>query len=430
MQYFYRDIHEPLIHCFIKFEGRIDEGILKKAVTLSLDEIPIIKCTFNNSSLCPYWEIKQFGGNDIVRVEDGKKSAVELLESLASRIDIFRGPQLRILLARYEDGSDAICAAINHMVCDGAGFKEYLYLLAGLYTQLEKDINYTPHLGMASRSISLVYKNKGFFKRISLLFSKLELPRQNFKSYLPIKGAARPFFAAREIKKEDFAAIKKYAKRKNATVNDVFLTAYARLLAKELNLDEVVVPCPADMRKYLPAGQKLGICNLTLNYYCKIKFSSEDSFSDALLQVCAQIKEQKENDNFLKPLFLLENASRILRFKALHKHFKKVFDIPVISYSNLGIIDEDSICFGGARAAQAFLTGAVKHHPYFQISVSGFDGTCTITSNMYAASCDKIVIEKYLGQMVDDLLSASGQNPPDKERYASVTSCRIYKSAL
>ncbi|GEM_PF-5968854 len=47
-----------------------------------------------------------------------------------------------MFLIKTDNGCDKMCLIINHMVCDGAGLKEYLYLLADIYAHLENDIDY------------------------------------------------------------------------------------------------------------------------------------------------------------------------------------------------------------------------------------------------------------------------------------------------
>ena len=54
MQYFYREAHEPLIHCMIRLSGHLDDALLEKAVTLDgavsrLVSFPVMQRLFHKA---------------------------------------------------------------------------------------------------------------------------------------------------------------------------------------------------------------------------------------------------------------------------------------------------------------------------------------------------------------------------------------------
>jgi NRPS condensation-like uncharacterized protein len=67
-QYLCKTVYEPLIRCRIDFSSRIDEKLLKKAVTLSFDAIPLINSCFDGMSFRPRWIGKKFTGDDIIHM--------------------------------------------------------------------------------------------------------------------------------------------------------------------------------------------------------------------------------------------------------------------------------------------------------------------------------------------------------------------------
>ena len=70
LQYFYGTAHEPVIHCRIRCAGTVDASILKKAVTLSMDAVPLIRCCFDDASCRPRWLERPFSGEDVVHAVD------------------------------------------------------------------------------------------------------------------------------------------------------------------------------------------------------------------------------------------------------------------------------------------------------------------------------------------------------------------------
>ncbi len=402
MQYFYRKTHEPLIHCMIRLTGHIDEALLEKAVSLSTDAIPMIRSVFDRRKHC--WREAGFGGTDIVRVvcvDSQPDAAIQSL--LAQTIDIFTEPQLSIIIAR-EENADTLCIIMNHMVCDGAGFKEYLYLLAELYGKY----NYgspLPALVCGPRSGLQMFKRFNLLEKLSILGLKHDLSAQKEQEPLVFEGdAARPFFSTLGISLEQLESIRAFARSNGATVNDLFLTAYARVLHRETGLIRVILPCPVDLRKYLLPGQKHGICNLTSNFICDITVDKDDNFLSTLGQISSQMAAQKASRNCLKSQMTLELFSRLVPFRVMEHVFHKMFKIPLVSYSNLGVLDGAIRSFGEIK--EAYLTGAIKRVPYFQIAVSTFQGRCTLSCNMYGTQGDQSRVERILREITDELLSS------------------------
>lgn len=409
MQYFYRSVHEPLIHCFIHFTGHIDEMILKTAVTQSLGAIPQIGCCFDTSTSRPCWRVHGFTGEDIVKVfvyknENQKEQAMKLL---SSTIDIKKEPQLKIFVVKGQTG-DMLSIMINHMICDGAGFKEYLYMLARLYTQLMQDINCNTDLKYHTRSEEQLFQNLDFCEKTKILFSKVNIPKQEKQIGINLEGdKSNPFFVTCLISKEKLKMVKMFARSKGVTLNDIVIAAYIRSLSRKTGNDRIILPCPVDLRKYLPEGKAHGICNLTSNYICDITVNKKDTFYDTMMQVSQLMKKQKENKNHLKPIMLLQFVFHIVPFRILQKSFHKLFTIPIVSYTNLGIIDKESLQFGNTDIMEVFLTGAIKYVPYFQIAISTYDDNCTISCNLHGTSKDKLWIEAFLEKIKKEIENAA-----------------------
>ncbi|MDP4088574.1 MAG: hypothetical protein Q8930_04790 [Bacillota bacterium] len=404
MQYFYGMVHDPIIHSLIKFRGHIDERALIKAVTISADTIPLIRSCFNAEARHPYWEDRGFTGEDIVHViESNPCIESQKLQLFASKIDMAKEPQLKIYIIREED-YDTLYILINHMVCDGAGFKEYLYLLAGLYTQFRGSMKNIIAPAPASRSTSQLFDGFNFIKRLGILFSKYDLSKQKEQEKYPLQGDENnPLFVTLEITKQELSGMKTYAKEHGATVNDLILTAYARVLYKRTGNERIIIPCPVDLRKYLQPGEKHGICNLTSNFICDVHLYEKDLFTDTLMQISSQMKVQKANKNCLKSVKMLELAIRLIPFRAMKKAFNKFFTIPVTSFSNLGVIDKSLLNFDNIMITYTYLTGAVKYAPYFQIAVSTFNDSCVLSSNLFGTPEDEKSIKEFLMSLKEEL---------------------------
>jgi NRPS condensation-like uncharacterized protein len=405
MQYFYGSVHEPLIHALIRFSGSIDEAALKKAVTLSMDAVPPLRCCFNTTGRRPFWEDRGFTGEHIVRcvaaeISDDLSQAKKLL---AETIDPEREPQLKIHILRSKT-FDTLCIIMSHLVCDGSGFKEYLYLLSRLYLACANGET-TPKLYAAPRGTGQLFKSFNLPQKLRIALQKYNASILKQQTVYRLQGdAGNPFFVTRKIQNGEAAKIKEAGRRYGSTLNDMMLAAYIRVLSRRTGEKRIVMPCPVDLRKYIPGGRS-AICNLTTNYICDITVGENDSFDQTAAQVAEQMKWQKESTACLKSVILLETAFKLIPFRSMRKKFNKLFTIPVISYTNLGIVDKDKL-FGGL-VTDMFLTGAVKYVPYFQLAVLTFDGAMTLSCNLYGTCKDKEAIEEFLKDVHHEMLSAS-----------------------
>lgn len=407
MQYFYGAVQEPLIRCLVQFNGRLNESALKRAVDLSMDAIPPVACCFDEKAHC--WRKHGFTADSIVHLIEARsedESAARKL--LLSTIDRTCEPQLKIFLVRNEK-SDTLCVIINHMVSDGGGFKEYLYLLADLYSKCEKDSGYhAKPQPFGRRNLNQLLQNLSFKEKLDILFSKAQSHKPDPAMILPIKGdPSSPILVIRRIEKERFSRIRSFAKNSHASVNDMLLAAYIRVLYRVTGCADITVPCPVDLRKYKKAGQTCGICNLTANYSCHVNMTSDETFGCTLEKVSGQMRAQKESDACLKGPMLYHMMFHMLPFSTVQKLFYKISPVPVTSYTNLGIINADKFRFGNLAVEDAFISTAVKHAPYFQLSVSTYGECCTLTSSLYGAEEDRKTVEDFLSQVENELGSLS-----------------------
>jgi len=403
MQYFYGAVQEPRIRCLIRVQGRIDESVLKRAVNLSVKAVPLIGCVFDEKRHC--WREYPSIAEEIVHViEAAEESENPALKYLLASLDHTREPQLKILLVREKE-RDTLCVIINHMLSDGAGFKEYLYLLGELYSKCEKDAGYdkkpeTP----GRRDLNQLLQNLSLREKLSILFSRMDSNRPDPAMIIPTKGnSANPIIVITRIEKEQFGAVRSFAGDRGASVNDVLLTAYVRALRRETGCGTITVPCPVDLRKYRRENQRCGICNLTGNYWCTVEIPAGEAFGDTLRKVSDQMQAQKTSGECLKEPMQFHILYHTLPFKTVRKIFYRVSSIPVTSYTNLGVLDERRLRFGENIVDDAFISTAVKKVPYFQLSISTYKGRCTLTSSMFGTEEDRTVINGVFNRIINEL---------------------------
>ena len=401
MLYFYQAVQEPRIRCLIRFEGRLDGEALRRAVDLSLGAAPLMGCAFDEARC--RWTEPRFSARDMLFIVEEPEDRA--LQVLLTTIDCAREPQLKLFLVKGAR-SDAIAAIVNHQVCDGAGFKEYLYLLADLYAKCARGENPAPP-APGPRNLNQLLRNLNLGQKLNILRSQEDASKPDPAMVLPFEGGEAPAIVAARIEAESLDALRRYARGQGVSVNDLLLTAYARVLCRATGCGRIVLPCPVDLRKYQKPGQRCGICNLTGSYTCAVDIAPGEAFNETLRKVAARMAAQKASDACLKGPMLFHAAYHALPLPAVRALFEVVSPVPVVGYTNLGVLDEARLRFGDCDARDAFIATALKRPPYFQISVSTFRGRCALTASLYASRADRQRVEEFLRQIIQELEDAA-----------------------
>ena len=120
---------------------------------MMLDIAPILSSKYVENVKEPYWEeVDSSNFKDIITFVNTKS---EFDAFITSRTNEAAGPQVKACL--LSSNKDSLCILMNHMICDAAGFKDYLYLLCSLYCNLLKNPDYkSNYLLNGDRSINVI----------------------------------------------------------------------------------------------------------------------------------------------------------------------------------------------------------------------------------------------------------------------------------
>jgi NRPS condensation-like uncharacterized protein len=157
-----------------------------------------------------------------------------------------------------------------------------------------------------------------------------------------------------------------------------------------------------NLRKYIPAAA-YGIGNLSTNCMCNIAIQAQDLFTDTLMQVSEQMQRHKANKDILKSVMLWNLIVHIVPFPFLKRQYAKVVKQPVVSFTNLGIINNESLHFEDAVIADVYLTASIKPSPFFQLTVSTYNDRCTLSCNIYGDDGDKKWVDRFLADVCSEL---------------------------
>lgn len=344
-----RGLVYPLLYCHMELAGEPDPARLARAVAGCAEYVPELlwgcdfaRGRFTDRGLDPW---------DVLRSDSGAE--VWALEG---------GPQLRLVLRGRR-----LTAGMSHVLSDGAGLLQLLYLLAAIYN------GSPPPAGLSNRrSPAPLLEGAGAGRATAA-------ERRAHRASAPAgraEAAPGPCRTLRSVlPAEEVAALRAQARAREATFNDVLLTACARVVARR---GRAALPCPADLRRF--GGEAgLTVANLTGRYLLGAEIRPGEPFSDTLARIGAEMRRQKGRRRCFAGVGLLHGASRVLPAPLLNPACRAGRRQYPCSYSNLGKIDAVRLQFGGCPASDCFFTGAYRRGPDLQLNASTFRGACTLS---------------------------------------------------
>lgn len=388
------------LHTVLTFDNHLNISTLKKAVILSTQKLPLLLCYFKETKKGAFWQESVFSADDLVFLVKTTTPEEEVNQALIKKLSTENGPQIRLTVIRTKT-SDQLVIILNHMLADGAGFKQYLYLLSDLYSKLLEDPEYQVKLNSGSRGLKQVFDQFSRKQKQEILIKqKNQPPVQNPK--VPLQGDANnPKIIWAKTSTLQFASLISYAKKYNATVNDVFFTAMVLTINQATGQTAMSIDCPVDLRKYLPKNRTPGITNLTANITCQITATdSLTSFEETLQIVKKSLQPQKNSLAALRIYYLLEIIFQKKPYAIAKKASEKLYSIPKTSFTNIGIIDEDKLVFKNSYLQDCFICGSLKYAPFFQVAATTFRGELTLSTNLHGTNHDHNWQADFLQKMV------------------------------
>src|SRR5271157_941709 len=156
------------IRANIEFLSPLNTNVLKGAIKRSFSTIPILGSKLIQTNKKMFWDSSiSYQETDYFKIIEGTLSDTLFNEVLCKIPNKSTGPQILFTVVK-QNQKDTLIIVVNHMVLDGSGLKEYIYLLSSLYNDETKD----GKSDLKSRDISNIIKKINLFKRFGILFSK------------------------------------------------------------------------------------------------------------------------------------------------------------------------------------------------------------------------------------------------------------------
>jgi len=390
------------IQAVITFDQHLDTDVLKKAVRLSLDAEPVLQCQFIENDKQPYWQ--PFENSDQIQwfefvQNDSKQVAIE--QFLKSSF-YFEEQMLSVQLIRGND-NDTLCVKISHACSDAGGLKQYLQLLAEIYSSLLKDSRYKPEPNTKRRLDQKSYfEALGIKEPLALLEPQAQpLPASWAFPYYGVESKEM-HISMRRLADESFDRISAFGKTHAVTINTIILTAFYRSMFAMMNPlagEDREICLTMDLRRSFKTDPSQDICNLSVTITAKTYRVEEEAFLGTLKRVSRSIDELKHAQVELSHAVRIEAQGAIeyaqLRalLQAARPQFLETGKVPP-TLTNMGIISP--LQFGQIPAYDAYFVTPTIYVPGFLLGVSTYNRTLTLLTSYYEPSHRREEVEACL----------------------------------
>lgn len=266
----------------------------------------------------------------------------------------------------------SLVIGMTHFISDAKGVLTYISLLTALYNG-----ETPPFKPGNTRSIAfMVHKTRVGPSTCQ----EKQVVRQNKNSGLPGKNGGGLFCLNMELSSPQMEQLSHKAHEYGATMNEVFMAAYARVITRLYGMETVLIPCPADLRRFGNFAHVLTVANMTGLYRVAVEVRKEHRFTDTLQQLHLEMLTQKKRRRCFAGLSLLQRLGGRIPPALLKYPVRTGYPSVPFSYSNIGVIDSEGVHFRGCRTRKCFLTGAYRKAPDFQLTVSTYQNTATLNT--------------------------------------------------
>jgi NRPS condensation-like uncharacterized protein len=406
----------------IDFDRHLDETVLIEAFEQSCITFPLIACAFDTTPpIRPRWVPRREAAREILRVVEAQGNREEEIQrAFIEAPSVKEGPQLRATLVRSagQGGArDSLCLTINHMLCDAAGFKQYLRGVAQLYSRVAAGLDPSPAPFIAQRSTWPVARGLTWKEYLRIPFTPFgpnlkEVRKFRQPAALAFESGPLSLLTA-SLPTESFKPLRATAKTMGFTVNTLLMAALALACRRMRGMDKFLLPCTMDMRGFAPPDARRGITNLSCECPCIIQIDTGDLMEDVMTKYAKEMKVYRQRFRGVNQLIRWELLTRVSYFRLVGRIFQTTLNPYPLGTTNMGIVDEDCVRFDGASVRSAHMVAAAVPFPAFTIAMSTFRDELTLSVYTEGNEARKVFIRTFLATMMEELMAFGSRYPKD-----------------
>jgi NRPS condensation-like uncharacterized protein len=414
--YYSGRICKPYFKMQIDFDGHLDETILAEAFEQACVTFPLVACGFDiPSRIRARWVPRREAAGEILQmVEAPECREEEIQRAYACSLNISEGPQLRAFLVR-DAQQDSLCLTVNHMICDGVGCKQYLSVVAQLYSRIAKGLDpspppFVPQRG--ARAVLKAFRIRDWLRKPSSILIPNADETKKLHQATGFAFEDGPFNLLMEsLPAANFKPIRTAAKALGFTVNDLFMASLALAWHRERTVNEILLPCTMDLRSFVSSGTEMGITNLSSRCPCVIRISPGDMMEDVMAKVTEPMKVYKQGLYAVNQLFGWQIRSRFISLRRMNQIFQNAGTTFSLGATNTGIVDEDCIRFGNASVRRAYMAPPAPLSPTLAVAISTFRDELIVSAGVEGDETAKEFARAIFAAMMEELRDFGSRHP-------------------
>ncbi len=417
MHYMFRDYNDRMVHVVLNYDFLIDIEALKSVIICFVEKIPVLHSSFHFSASDPYWQAEEYTIEELLTVIDEPDDLEATTEDFIMQ---YLPPEsnLQVKFAVInKDGKSTLCIVENHMCMDGGDLKSFLASFCEGYTDLiSNEKSPVEIVRQGSRSFEEVYSNLSVPEKRAAkrLYKNVSNKDKHGFPFTEDEKTDKSFIVKRKIDADRFAKLRAAGKELDATVNDILVGAFLYSLYAIANYkedEEVVVSCAIDLRRYMNNLDTVGYTNHTAYMPCSTPGKARNIKESVEF---AKISARKNKDDRFMGLYglpLLKLAYNIMPYVASENVIKIGYSNPLLSMSNIGVLDTKKLSLCDHPPIDGYMTGAVKYKPFALMSATSMNGELTLVMCERGNTKDKEIIELFFDSLernFDDLIKQTG----------------------
>lgn len=390
----------PVIRCQLTFSDPLDQQRLVKAINLTAQVVPELFCRYEMSDNS--WQPAVTDGQEVLNILPADAQ-------LDATPDWEKDAQVRFDL-QPDGAGNRLTITMSHILTDGSGFKQYLYLLSNCYSQGERAIKGVTNVVNLDWLKTLLKQYPASAKQgnVDHPTKPLSLPQlTNATGEKP-----RPNVSGWRLTSDMTRSLINATHAQGVTVNDVLLTTFGKAVqAFDREGDELAIPCPTDMRQKIeedPAA--LRIANHTARFNPAIQSPRDEPVSVSVQKMHVEMQRLKDSDQFLDSVRSLMAQYQTESIKKLQEIVEANYHVRAIAFTNFGIIDDSRLVFAENTVTNCLMTGSFRYAPMFQVACSTFKGQLSLGFNMIGTTEEvqvgRVVIHDMISRMKEFMAQA------------------------
>ncbi|NLR32185.1 hypothetical protein [Levilactobacillus tujiorum] len=390
----------PVIRCQLTFSDPLDQQRLVKAINLTAQVVPELFCRYEMSDNS--WQPAVTDGQEVLNILPADAQ-------LDATPDWEKDAQVRFDL-QPDGAGNRLTITMSHILTDGSGFKQYLYLLSNRYSQGERAIKGVTNVVNLDWLKTLLKQHPASAKQgnVDHPSKPLSLPQlTNATGEKP-----RPNVSGWRLTSDMTRSLINATHTQGVTVNDVLLTTFGKAVqAFDREGDELAIPCPTDMRQKIeedPAA--LRIANHTARFNPAIQSPRDEPVSVSVQKMHVEMQRLKDSDQFLDSVRSLMAQYQTESIKKLQEIVEANYHVRAIAFTNFGIIDDSRLVFAENTVTNCLMTGSFRYAPMFQVACSTFKGQLSLGFNMIGTTEEvqvgRVVIHDMISRMKEFMAQA------------------------